>query len=175
MALRWRSLFNFCVLCWLTSLQDRHHKHNHHSSPSTTYELPPLHNHLANDALSSFHSPRPRELLPSMMSRSPPGRSTTLPPIQRPRPRKLSVSQNARKPKHERTKSKDYARRMSIEGRKAFSAEPQTAEVMTKRWEELVDAAASVADSDRDLTPVRQGFGSIGCSRTKSNHTQDAS
>ena len=46
---------------------------------------------------------------------------------------------------------------MSIEGRKAFSAEPQTAaSVMGKRWEDLIEAATSAneADSDRDLTPV---------------------
>lgn len=50
--------------------------------------------------------------------------------------------------------SKEYARRLSIEGRKAFSAEPASA--MGKRWEDLIEAATSAneADSDRDLTPV---------------------
>lgn len=93
------------------------------------------------------------------MATSPPGRSTTLPPIHRPRARKSSVTQNARKPKHERTKSKDYARRLSIEGRKAFSAEPPNAASSTgSRWEDLIEAATSAneADSDRDLTPVRR-------------------
>ena len=123
------------------------------------FELPPLQNHMqANESFPPFHSPRPRELLPSMMARSPPGRSSTLPPIQRPRPRKSSVTQNARKAKHERTKSKEQVRRMSIEGRKAFSAEPQgpAASAMGKRWEDLIEAATSAteADSDRDLTPV---------------------
>ena len=127
----------------------------------STIELPPIQNHLAQNSIPPFHSPRPRDLLPSMMARSPPGRSSTLPPIQRrdkpARPRKSSITQNARKPKHERTRSKDHARRLSIEGRKAFSAEPQSAaSAMGKRWEDLIEAATSAneADSDRDLTPV---------------------
>jgi len=125
-------------------------------------ELPPpyhtLHHH-NQDMFPSFHSPRPRELLPSMMATSPPGRSTTLPPFHKPRPRKPSVTQNARKPKHERTKSKEYSRRMSLEGRKAFSAEPpNVASATGSRWEDLIEAATSAneADSDRDLTPVRR-------------------
>ena len=101
-----------------------------------------------------------RELLPSSLARSPPGRSSTLPPIPRSlkpnRPRKSSVGQNARKPKHERIKSKEHGRRMSYD-RKAFSAEPQTAAaaIYGKRWEDLIDAAASATEEDsRDLTPV---------------------
>ena len=133
-------------------------------------ELPPIKNHLNQQQIPPFHSPRPRELLPSMMANSPPGRSSTLPPLQRKdsiqrkekanRPRKSSVTQNSRRPKHEKTKSKDYSRRLSIEGRKAFSAEPPgaaAAAAMGKRWEDLIDAATSAteADSDRDMTPVR--------------------
>ena len=40
--------------------------------------------------------------------------------------------------------------------RKAFSAEPQTAAALFgKRWEDLIDAAASATEEDsRDLTPV---------------------
>ena len=100
-----------------------------------------------------------RELLPSSLARSPPGRSSTLPPAPRSikpnRPRKSSVGQNARKPKHERQKSKEQARRMSYD-RKAFSAEPQAAAALFgKRWEDLIDAAASATEEDsRDLTPV---------------------
>ncbi|OCK74370.1 hypothetical protein K432DRAFT_386844 [Lepidopterella palustris CBS 459.81] len=99
------------------------------------------------------------ELLPSTLARSPPGRSSTLPPVPRSvkpnRPRKSSVGQNARKPKHERTKSKEHIRRMSHD-RKAFSAEPQAAAALYgKRWEDLIDAAASATEEDsRDLTPV---------------------
>ncbi|KAL8889557.1 MAG: hypothetical protein Q9215_003167 [Flavoplaca cf. flavocitrina] len=96
------------------------------------------------------------------MARSPPARSSTLPPLQRKdkptRPRKSSITKNSRKPNHERAKSKDYARRLSIEGRKAISAEPYgpAAAAQGKRWEDLLEAATSAneADSDRDLTPV---------------------
>ena len=125
---------------------------------ASSVELPPIHNHIQNEPINPFHSPRPRELLPSILSRSPPGRSSTLPPIQRrdkpARPRKSSITKNERKPKHGRGMSKDHARRLSIEGRKAVSAEPASA--MGKRWEDLIEAATSAneADSDRDLTPV---------------------
>ncbi|MCJ1397668.1 hypothetical protein MMC11_000864 [Xylographa trunciseda] len=131
---------------------------------NSSIELPPLQNHRPHERFPPFQSPRPRELLPSMMASSPPGRSTTLPPFQRPRPRKPSLtkpslSQTARLPKHERRKSKDHTRRVSNEGRKAFSAEPPNAmSSMGSRWEDLVEAAASAneADSDRDLTPIPQ-------------------
>lgn len=128
----------------------------------SSVELPPIRNHANHEPIPPFQSPRPRELLPSILSRSPPERSSTLPPVQRrdkpARPRKSSITQNSRKPKHEKTKSKEYARRLSIEGRKAFSAEPQgPASAMGKRWVDLIEAATSAneADSDRDLTPVR--------------------
>jgi hypothetical protein len=41
--------------------------------------------------------------------------------------------------------------------RKAYSAEPQTAAaILGKRWEDLIDAAASATEEDsQDLTPVR--------------------
>ncbi|KAJ9656969.1 hypothetical protein H2201_008331 [Coniosporium apollinis] len=100
-----------------------------------------------------------RELHPSALARSPPGRSSTLPPGMRAvkpnRPRKPSVTQNALKPKHERTKSKEHKRRMSYD-RKAQSAEPSLAAAkLGSRWEDLIDAAASATEADsRDLTPV---------------------
>lgn len=128
----------------------------------TSIELPPLRDHFKQESLPPFQSPRPRELLPSILGHSPPGRSSTLPPIQRKdkiqRPRKSSITQNARKPKHERTKSREYGRRPSLNDRKALSAEPQTAAwVQGKRWEDLIEAATSATevDDDRDLTPVR--------------------
>ena len=128
----------------------------------SSVELPPIRNHIDHDSIPHFQSPRPRDLLPSILSRSPPGRSSTLPPAQRrdkpARPRKSSISQNSRRPKHDRTKSKEHVRRLSVEGRKAFSAEPPgAASAMGKRWEDLIEAATSAneADSDRDLTPVR--------------------
>jgi hypothetical protein len=127
----------------------------------SSVELPSLRDQLRQDGLPSFQSSRQRELLPSILSHSPPGRFNSLPPIQRrdklQRPRKESVGQHARKAKHERTKSKEFARRLSIEGRKAMSAEPPTAAwVQGKRWEDLIEAATSAteADDDRDLTPV---------------------
>jgi hypothetical protein len=131
-------------------------------------ELPPIQNHTDHNSIPPFHSPRPRELLPSMLAHSPPERSSTLPPMQRneslkrekpARPRKSSITQNSRKAKHEKTRSKDPSRRLSIEGRKAFSAEPPglvAAAARGKRWEDLIEAATSATevDSDRDLTPV---------------------
>ena len=134
---------------------------------SGSYELPSLREQFQNEAMP-YPSNRPRELLPSILGHSPPGRYSSLPPIQRGgklhRPRKSSLSQNARKGKHERGKSKEFSakefsRRMSIEGRKAMSAEPPTAAWMQgKRWEDLIEAATSAteADEDRDLTPVSQ-------------------
>ena len=130
------------------------------SGINSSVELPPIQNHIRVEAFPPFDPSRPRELLPSILSRSPPGRSSTLPPIQKrekgARPRKSSITKSQHKSKHERGKSKEYARRLSIEGRKAFSAEPMAA-TKGSRWEDLVEAAASAneAESDRDLTPVR--------------------
>ncbi|KAI9786783.1 MAG: hypothetical protein M1816_007790 [Peltula sp. TS41687] len=111
--------------------------------------------------MSPYDPARPRHLLPSILSKSPPGRSSTLPPIQRrekiSRPRKSSVSQNARKPQHVRKGSRgEHIRRMSYDGRKAFSAEPSgIAPAMGKRWEDLIDAATSATeDVDGDRTPI---------------------
>ncbi|EFW22007.1 hypothetical protein D8B26_002102 [Coccidioides posadasii str. Silveira] len=125
----------------------------------SSVELPPLRDHFKQESIPPF-SPRPRELLPSILAHSPPGRSSTLPPIQRrekiQRARKGSLTQ-ARKGKHERTRSKEYGRRSSINERKALSAEPQTAAwVQGKRWEDLIEAATSATevDDDRDMTPV---------------------
>ena len=127
----------------------------------SSLELPSIRHQFRQEGLSSFQSSRPRELLPSILGHSPPGRFNSLPPIQRrdklQRPRKPSVGQHARKAKHERNKSKEFGRRLSIEGRKAMSAEPPTAAwVQGKRWEDLIEAATSAteADDDRDLTPV---------------------
>ncbi len=113
--------------------------------------------------MSPFDPGRPRQLLPSILSKTlPGGRSSTLPPIQRrdrpSRPRKSSITQHARKPQHEKKRSRgEHVRRMSYEGRKAFSAEPSgPPPTMGKRWEDLIDAAASATeDVDGDRTPVR--------------------
>ncbi|KAF1987629.1 hypothetical protein K402DRAFT_42862 [Aulographum hederae CBS 113979] len=128
-------------------------KHRAHFAP--THEQ---HFYL-DESYPEANTSRPRELLPSMMSRSPPGRSSTLPPGLTPyrpnRPRKSSVGQNARKPKHERQKSKDQLKRLSHD-RKAYSAEPSSAAAMFgKRWEDLISAASSAKEEDsRDITPV---------------------
>lgn len=121
----------------------------------TSIELPSLRDHFKQDSLPPFSSPRPRDILPSILNHSPPGRSSTLPPIQRrdkvTRPRKSSITQAARKLKHERTRSKDYARRPSLGDRKAMSAEPQTAAwAQGKRWEDLIEAATSATEADDD-------------------------
>lgn len=115
-------------------------------------------------AAAAFSSSTPQHqsgLLPSSLARSPPDRPTTLPPMQRSlsrqhgRPRKTSLSQQARLSKHERTKSKELAKRNSGE-RKAFSVEPSAAALYGKRWEDLIDAATSATEEEdsRDLTPV---------------------
>ncbi|KAL5000347.1 hypothetical protein BDV10DRAFT_192915 [Aspergillus recurvatus] len=120
----------------------------------SSIELPSLRDHFKRDSLPPFSSPRPRSLLPSILNHSPPGRSSTLPPIQRtnklPRPRKGSIS-GARKAKHERSKSKEFGRRPSLGDRKALSAEPQTAAwAQGKRWEDLIEAATSATEVDDD-------------------------
>lgn len=119
----------------------------------SSIELPSLRDHFKQESLAPFSSPRPRELLPSILNHSPPGRSSTLPPIQRrdklSRPRKSSITQSARKPKHDRPKSKDFGRRPSLGDRKALSAEPQTAAwAQGKRWEDLIEAATSATEAD---------------------------
>jgi len=114
-------------------------------------------------------------MLPSILSSSPPGRSSTLPPLHRPlgpnRPRKQSITKRG----HQRRKSKgaaaEWLRRLQNDGgadylrpggndRKALSAEP--AGDFGKRWEDLIDAAASATeDIDEDRTPVSLGFPSM--------------
>ncbi|KAL9618174.1 MAG: hypothetical protein Q9160_007069 [Pyrenula sp. 1 TL-2023] len=130
-------------------------------SMRSSVELPSIRDQFRQNQLPSLYAGRARDLLPSALSSSPPGaRSSTLPPLQRKdkssRPRKPSVGQNARKPKHERNKSKEFARRLSMDGRKAMSAEPASYHAQGKRWEDLIEAATSAteAEDDRDLTPV---------------------
>lgn len=118
----------------------------------SSIELPSLRDHFKQESLPPFSPPRSRELLPPILGHSPPGRSSTLPPIQRnklPRSRKSSITQGSRKPKHDRRKSKEYGRRPSVENRKALSAEPQTAAwAQGKRWEDLIEAATSATEAD---------------------------
>src|SRR4051794_3478319 len=119
----------------------------HKQAMRNSIELPPLHSNNiepTSEPFSHLNPLRRRELLPSILSTSPPGRSSTLPPIQRNsgpnRPRKQSVSKRAREPQHKRQKSKGehaHLRRMSYD-RKAFSAEPSSAlsAAYGKRWED---------------------------------------
>lgn len=156
---------------------DWHSDHEGGRVPRSSIELPPI--HLANSDVTSVPFPghdsgRQREILPSILSaslsNSPPGRSSTLPPLHRPlgpnRPRKQSVTKRG----HQRKKSKgaaaEWLRRLQNDGnpdflrpgandRKALSAEPSSD--FGKRWEDLIDAAASATEGiDEDRTPVPQ-------------------
>ncbi|EFQ99052.1 hypothetical protein MGYG_02064 [Nannizzia gypsea CBS 118893] len=126
----------------LAQLQ-QHHRLDWDSEPDDTdirsVELPPI-----RDLRDSFH-PRQRELLPSILhphhahTHSPPGRSSTLPPInrnqkiQRSRKGSLTHSHSARKAKHDRNRSKDFkdfrdiTRRRSLTSAKLSPPSPQTA------------------------------------------------
>lgn len=127
-------------------LEDSSYLHDQSQFPSTSQDIP--------------------SLMPSSLAHSPHDRTTTLPPLQRSlsrnggqynRPRKSSLTQQARVAKHERRKSKDMLKRTSGE-RKALSVEPgnNPAFLYGKRWEDLIDAAASATEEEgsRDLTPV---------------------
>ncbi|QUC18248.1 uncharacterized protein UV8b_02489 [Ustilaginoidea virens] len=143
--------------------------------PRTSIELPPLQlpNHdITSDPYTSNIN-RKCEILPSLLANSPPGRSSTLPPLQRPlgpnRPRKQSITKRGRDPNHKKKNSRgsaaDWLRRIQSEDRfrigndrKALSAEPSAD--YGKRWEDLIDAADQAAsaagDIDEDRTPVPQ-------------------
>ncbi|KAH7359231.1 hypothetical protein B0T11DRAFT_307037 [Plectosphaerella cucumerina] len=147
--------------------------------PRTSIELPPIHlpNDITSEPFPAMNSSRPRDILPSILANSPPGRSSTLPPIQRPgpgpnRPRKQSVTKKGREAHHKKQKSRgstnDWLRRIQNDDRmrlgndrKALSAEPSAD--FGKRWEDLIDAAAASAagDLDEDRTPVPQSPVSI--------------
>jgi hypothetical protein len=140
--------------------------------PRSSIELPPIH-FPANDITSvPFPSldPPPRTMLPSILSSSPPGRSSTLPPLHRPlppnRPRKQSITKKSHKKQRSKGGANEWLKRLQNEGgggdllqigggpdRKALSAEPSAD--YGKRWEDLIDAAASATeDIDDDRTPV---------------------
>ncbi|OQE20527.1 hypothetical protein PENSTE_c013G03857 [Penicillium steckii] len=138
---------------WDTDMDTHSDTEIHQAPMRSSIELPSLRDHFKQESLPPFSSPRPRELLPSILNHSPPGRSSTLPPIQRrdklSRSRKSSITQSARKPKHDRPRSKEFPRRPSLGDRKALSAEPQTAAwAQGKRWEDLIEAATSATEAD---------------------------
>jgi hypothetical protein len=141
--------------------------------PRTSIELPPLQHattEASNDLYLTSSVNKPREILPSLLANSPPGRSSTLPPLQRPlgpsRPRKSSVTKRGKEGYHKKKNSRgsaaDWLRRIQNEerrpgnDRKAVSAEPSAD--FGKRWEDLIDAADQAAsaagDVDEDRTPV---------------------
>ena len=153
-------------------LQDYYSDVDGQRIPRTSIEWPPLHGS-SNDITSDpFSSHRQREILPSLMNISPPGRSSTLPPLQRPlgpnRPRKQSITKRGRDSQHKKKNSKgstaDWLRRFQNDDRlrpvnldrKAASAEPSAD--YGKRWLDLIDAADQAAsaagDIDEDRTPV---------------------
>jgi len=128
-----------------------------------------LQNYIGGSDLNSmFHdtsqfvnedTPQPNEPFQSELTRALSIRANSLQPFPRARssrPRKPSVTENARRPRHERQRSKDQ-KRLSYE-RKALSAEPNSLAALGighRRWEDLLDAAASATEEDsRDLTPV---------------------
>ncbi|OJJ47987.1 hypothetical protein ASPZODRAFT_64460 [Penicilliopsis zonata CBS 506.65] len=119
----------------------------------SSIELPSIRDHFKHEVLPPFATPRPRDLLSSILGGpSPLHRSSTLPPIQRrdKPPRKSSITSNARR-KHERIRSKELGRRPSLGERKALSAEPQAAAwAQGKRWEDLIEAATSATEVDDD-------------------------
>jgi hypothetical protein len=148
--------------------------------PRSSIELPPIHLNTVQDPTSMPYPGldvlRQRDMLPSISSTSPPGRSSTLPPLQRPigqgnRPRKQSVTKRSHQRKRSKGMAADWLRRLQNDGsellrpvgghdRKALSAEPPGD--FGKRWEDLIDAAASATeDIDEDRTPVSLKLPSI--------------
>ncbi|KAI1414831.1 hypothetical protein F5Y13DRAFT_178688 [Hypoxylon sp. FL1857] len=135
--------------------------------PRSTIELPPIHfgNDPTSEPFPSINSAPRRDLLPSILSNSPPGRSSTLPPLQRSlgpnRPRKQSITKRGHKKQKSKGSAADWLRRIQNDerlkpggiDRKAHSVEPSAD--YGKRWEDLIDAAASATeDIDEDRTPV---------------------
>lgn len=144
--------------------------------PRSSIELPPiqLNNEHGRGQLPGVDvGGSRRELLPSILSNSPPGRSSTLPPLQRTlgptRPRKQSITKRGHKKQKSKGSAADWLRKIQNQDRlypgghdrKAYSVEPSSD--YGKRWEDLIDAAASATeDIDEDRTPVRHSssFGS---------------
>ncbi|KAI0136440.1 hypothetical protein BJ170DRAFT_11341 [Xylariales sp. AK1849] len=134
--------------------------------PRSTIELPPIHDP-TSEPFPALNSARQRDLLPSILSNSPPGRSSTLPPLQRPlgpnRRRKQSVTKPGHKKQKSRGTAADWLRRIQNDERLkpgGFDRKAQSVEPLAdygKRWEDLIDAAASATeDIEDDRTPVPQ-------------------
>jgi len=129
--------------------------------PLNSIELPPLNvatGDVTSDPFSNSHSNR-RDLLPSILNHSPPGRSSTLPPLHKPlgpnRSRKSSVtkrSQQHRK-KNSRGNQSDWLRRIQNEDGRPHSAEPSAD---YSRFHDLVAVASMAGDLDEERTPMPQ-------------------
>ncbi|KAF3762494.1 hypothetical protein M406DRAFT_294206 [Cryphonectria parasitica EP155] len=145
--------------------------------PRSSVELPPI--HINHSDITSEPYGRARDLLPSIIGTSPPGRSSTLPPLQRPlgphRSRKQSISKRGKEAQHRKQRSRDakeWVKRGKIDiagdllrpmvGQdrpRPYSAEPSS----RSPWDDLLDAATSVAEEDmgEDRTPMPQSPVSI--------------
>lgn len=147
-------------------LQNFYADQSHDLKPHHPFSVDPTLEDHEHGFLGDPHPPFPVSsspdqpiLMPSSIARSPTDRPATLPPLQRSlprqhnRPRKSSLSAQARMSKHERKRSKELARRHSGGGR---MPESSAAVSFGKRWEDLIDAAASATEEEdsRDLTPV---------------------
>lgn len=163
--------FRSAKRCFFVLPQDWHSDHEGKRRPRSSIELPPI--HLTNADVTSapysgYDSGRPREILPSILSNSPPGRSSTLPPLHRTlgptRTRRQSISKRGHQGKRSKGATSEWLRRLQNDSqhellrpggsdRKASSAEPSAD--FGKRWEDLIDAATSATeDIDEDRTPV---------------------
>ncbi|KAF4124042.1 Transcription factor RfeD [Geosmithia morbida] len=150
---------------------------NGHRIPRSSVELPPINiatGDITSDPYSTSNSHhRPRDILPSILGHSPPGRSSTLPPLQRPlgpsRQRKASVTKRGREVQQHRKKNSrgtaaEWLRRIqNDECRPGIDGRPHSAEPsgdFGSRWEDLVEAAGKAAsmsgDPDEDRTPMPQ-------------------
>lgn len=155
---------------------DHYSDTNGHRIPRSSIELPPINfatGEVTSDPYSLHNSHRTREILPSLFNRSPPGRSSTLPPLQRPlgpsRPRKSSITKRGREAQHRKKNSRgtaaEWLRRIQNEDRRpGFDGRPHSAEPSAdfgSRWEDLVEAAGKAAsltggNLDEDRTPMPQ-------------------
>jgi hypothetical protein len=163
--------------------QDWHSDNEGRRIPRTSIELPPIHlagNDITSDPFTSMNSRPPRDILPSILANSPPGRSSTLPPLQRPlgpnRPRKQSVTKRGREAHHKRQKSRgggagggggggagglstgsEWLRRIQNDDRlrpgndNRKALSAEPSADYGKRWEDLIDAADQAASMAGDI------------------------
>ncbi|PHH68874.1 hypothetical protein CDD82_215 [Ophiocordyceps australis] len=113
-----------------------------------------------------YSATRHRDTLAPLLGSSPPGRSSTLPPLQRSlgtggRTRRQSVTKRGREAHDKSKSSRDLAQRLQHSermwhgnsDRKALSAEPSVDR--DRRWLDLIDAAGQAASAAVDLNGER--------------------